>query len=147
VPSYRAWRSIHEDVDQLNRDPFQRYQAARKLKQADETISCQIPEAYIWLLVPSQPQPTGPIEWNEIRIPGDEHLAVKASCKLKHEERLLTELGGRRVWVDLDKVPLSRGDNVAVRQLMEDFAQYLYLPGLKEPDLLLATLRDGVVIP
>lgn len=39
--------------------------------------------------------------------------------------------------MELDKVPLWRGDHVTLKQLVEDFAQYLYLPRLKDSDVLL----------
>ena len=44
----------------------------------------------------------------------------------------------------MDRVPLWRGDHVAVSQLAEDFARYVYLPRLKGPDVLLRAIEDGV---
>jgi hypothetical protein len=44
----------------------------------------------------------------------------------------------------LDDVPLWRGDNVGIRQLVDDFARYLYLPRLAGPDVLAQTIRDGI---
>ena len=41
-------------------------------------------------------------------------------------------------------MPLWRGDHVAIKQLVEDFARYLYLPRLKEPAVLLEAIRDGL---
>ena len=46
--------------------------------------------------------------------------------------------------MELDRVPLWRGDHVAVKQLVEDFARYLYLPRLKDSTVLLGAIRDGV---
>jgi hypothetical protein len=43
-------------------------------------------------------------------------------------------------------VPLWRGDHVAIKQLVEDFARYIYLPRLKEPSVLLGAIRDGLVL-
>jgi hypothetical protein len=37
-------------------------------------------------------------------------------------------LGSGRV----DRIPLWRGDHVPVKQLVEDFAKYLYLPRLRD---------------
>ena len=39
-----------------------------------------------------------------------------------------------------------RGDHVAVKQLVEDFARYLYLPRLAGPEVLLHAMRDGVAL-
>jgi len=46
--------------------------------------------------------------------------------------------------MELDRVPLWRGDHVATKQLVEDFARYLYLPRIKEPGVLLQSIRDGL---
>ena len=43
----------------------------------------------------------------------------------------------------LDKVPLWRGDHVAIRQLVEDFGRYLYLPRVRDPEVLLGAVRGG----
>jgi hypothetical protein len=46
--------------------------------------------------------------------------------------------------MELDRVPLWRGDHVAIKQLIEDFGRYLYLPRLKEPAVLLEAIREGL---
>jgi hypothetical protein len=51
--------------------------------------------------------------------------------------------------MELDRVPLWRGDgeaknDVSVKQLMDDFATYLYLPRLTSPEVLIAAIRDGL---
>jgi hypothetical protein len=46
----------------------------------------------------------------------------------------------------LDGVPLWRGDHVAVKQLVEDFGRYLYLPRLAGPEVLIQAIRDGVAL-
>jgi hypothetical protein len=46
--------------------------------------------------------------------------------------------------MDLDRVPLWRGDHVDLRQLWSDYAQYLYLPRLRDSAVLLGAVRDGV---
>jgi len=46
--------------------------------------------------------------------------------------------------MELDRVPLWRGDHVAIRELAEYFARYLYLPRLRDGDVLLQAIRDGL---
>jgi hypothetical protein len=41
-------------------------------------------------------------------------------------------------------VPLWRGDHVGVKQLADDMAKYLYLPRLRDEDVLLAAFRSGL---
>ncbi len=69
---------------------------------------------------------------------------MRASKKLRSDELLLTGFAGTRLRMELDRVPLWRGDHVAVKQLTEDFARYLYLPRLKDSSVLLGAVRDGV---
>jgi hypothetical protein len=64
---------------------------------------------------------------------------------LKNDELLVTSLGSARLRMDLDKVPLWRGDHVAIRQLVEDFGRYLYLPRVRDPEVLLGAIRGGSV--
>ena len=44
-------------------------------------------------------------------------------------------------------MPSWRGDHVAVKQLVEDFARYLYLPRLAGPEVLVQAIRDGIALP
>jgi len=66
VRQFLAWKSIWEEREALNLDPFQSRQAETKRRSADETVDARIPETYQWLLVPGQTDPKGSVEWNEI---------------------------------------------------------------------------------
>ena len=66
---------------------------------------------------------------------------------------LALQYGSTLLRQDLDRIPLWRlpasggqagGNHVAVKQIIEDFAQYLYLQRLRDPDVLLNAIRDGV---
>jgi hypothetical protein len=78
------------------------------------------------------------------RLAGQEGLAIRAGKKLRSEELLVTGLAGTRLRMELDRVPLWRGDHVSVRQLVDDFARYHYLPRLAGPDVLVGAVRDGL---
>jgi hypothetical protein len=104
----------------------------------------RVGEAYQWLLVPSGQAGAPKIRWEITRSTGSEPLAVRASRKLRTEEALLPEYSGARLRIDLDRIPLWRGDHVEVKQLWSDFAQYLYLPRLRDQRVLLAAVEDGV---
>ena len=45
--------------------------------------------------------------------------------------------------MELDRVPLWRGNHVAIKQLVEDFGRYLYLPRLRSSAVLTAAIQDG----
>src|SRR5437762_3631342 len=106
----------------------------------------RLPEAYQWLLVPVQSSPQAAVEWQSFRLSGQDALAVRASKKLRNDELLVTGLAGTRLRMELDRVPLWRGDHVPTKQLAEDFARYLYLPRLKESAVLIGAIRDGIAL-
>ena len=49
---------------------------------------------------------------------------------------LITNWAGSLLRMELDRVPLWRGNHVAVKQLADDFARYLYLPRLRDNSVL-----------
>jgi hypothetical protein len=95
-------------------------------------------------LVPTQPTPQSTVEFTASRLTGQESLAVRASKKLRNDESLVTGFAASRLRLELDQIPLWRGDHVAIKQLVEDFARYIYLPRLKEPSVLIEAIRDGL---
>jgi predicted AAA+ superfamily ATPase len=144
VRQYIAWNSICKEQETLNLDQFQTKQAETKRTNSDETVDSRIPETFQWLIVPGQSDPKGNIEWTEIRLQGADRLATRACKKLKNEELLMIELGDVRLRHELDRVPLWRGDHVGIKQLAEDVAKYLYLPRLRDQDVLVEAIREGV---
>ena len=141
---FLAWQSILADKENLNLDPHQVRQAETQRDAADSTLSSRIPEAYQWLLVPGQTNPQAAIEWQASRLSGQEALAVRVSRKLRNDESLITSFAPSRLRMELDRVPLWRGDHVSVQQLVDDFAKYLYLPRLSEPAVLLESISEGL---
>ena len=140
---FLAWRSIVDEKNQLNLDPHQTRQAETQLKAADDTVTARLPETYQWLLVPDQPKPDSPATWKAIRLTGSGTLAERASRRLRTDELLVMSFHGSILRHHLDQVPLWRGDHVSVRQLVDDFAKYVYLPRLGSPSVLLGAIQAG----
>ncbi len=141
---YLAWESIVDAKEALDLSPHQVKQAEAQKTAADSVVMVRLPEAYQWLLVPVQPSPQAAVEWQAFRLSGQDALAVRASKKLRNDELLITAFAATRLRMELDRVPLWRGDHVAIKQLIEDFARYLYLPRLQEPAVLIQAIRDGL---
>ena len=141
---YLAWESIVAEKDQLNLSPFQAKQAEMQKTVADNTVTARVPETYQWLLVPVQTTPQSSMTWEALRMTGTDALAMRASKKLRSDELLLPNFSSTRLRMELDKVPLWRGDHVAAKQLAEDFARYVYLPRLKNSAVLIDAICDGV---
>ncbi len=144
---FLAWESILAEKETLDLSPHQVKQAETQRDVADSMVTARIPEAYQWLLVPVQDSPQSEVRWQALRLSGQDRLAVRASKRLRNEELLVTSLAPTRLRMELDRVPLWRGDHVAVRQLVEDFARYNYLPRLKGPEVLSEAIRHGLALP
>ena len=143
---YLAWNSILSEKGEqgLNLDPQQVRQAESRKSAADGAITARLPETYQWLLIPDQKTPQEPIGWQAIRLTGQDALAERASKKLKNDELLITSFAATRLRMELDGIPLWRGDHVPIKQLAEDFACFIYLPRLKDPAVLIGAIRNGL---
>lgn len=141
---YLAWKSVWSQRESLNLDPQQQKQAEAQLKTADGVVRSRIPETYQWLLVPIQAAPQAQMEWQAFRITGQDAIAPRVGDRLKREDLLATSFAGTRLRMELDRIPLWRGDAVAITQLAEDFARYVYLPRLNNPLVLAGAIQDGL---
>ncbi len=145
IRRYLAWKSIYDEREQLNLNAFQTNQAKTQQEQAHETVDARIAETYIWMLVPEQFDPQKPgVDWEEMRATGQGALAERASKKLVGEELLITRYSAARLRMDLDKFNLWGGrDHISLKQLWEYYARYLYLPRLRDKEVLLAAVQEG----
>lgn len=144
VRRYLAWQSIVVEQNALDLSPHQVKQAEEQRAVADGVADARLPEAYQWLLVPMQSNPQAAVAWQAFRLSGQDALAVRASKKLKNDELLITSFAATRLRMELERVPLWRGDHVAIKQLVEDFGRYLYLPRLRDPSVLVEAIRAGI---
>ena len=146
VRRYLAWESILGEREQLDLSPHQVKQAEIQKEAASGAVTARLPETYQWLLVPVQDRPDAPMQWQAIRLSGQQTLAARASKRLKSDELLVTGFAATRLRMELDSVPLWRGDNVPIKQIVEDFARYLYLPRISNPTVLLKAICDGIAL-
>jgi len=141
---YLAWQSILEQETELNLDKSQSRQAATQKATWDRTTTSRIGETYQWLLVPTQPNPQAALEWQQTRLTGADTLAARASKKLRNDGQMVAQFTATFLRQALDTIPLWRGNHVAVKLLLEDFARYPYLQRLRDGDVLLGAMREGV---
>lgn len=144
VRQWLAWRSIDNEQDQLNLDTFQRNQVENSLRRAEETVATRFQETYSWLLVPTQ-RGTEPIEWETTRIPsGDESFAARAAKRLKNAEQLITQWSPALLRMELDRWLWNDEPHLGVQKLWEYLATYCYLPRLRDVDVLLDAIKEGI---
>jgi predicted AAA+ superfamily ATPase len=158
---HKAWKSIVGEREELNLDAFQHKQAAKKVEETHKTILLRLPQVYVWLLVPEQADGrTQSDQVAEIRLQPQwdkdssvasanyvGQLATDASYILRKKEMLVLDMAG---WIlrqqYLDRIPLwSRNSNhVLIKDLLDAFAKYMYLPRLKHSSVLLNAIRTGL---
>jgi len=157
---YMAWDSIDRDKESLDLTAFFMKQTQDKRGHALDAIRQRIPETYVWLLAPEQKVESGgggevaadagakigSVTWSATKVGGVGELAERVSAKMVREELLIPKYSGVLLRRELDRIPLwPRGsEHVGTRQLWEYFAQYLYLPRLRDSQVLLEAIRDGV---
>jgi hypothetical protein len=144
VRQYLAWKLIEDDPEALDLTDTQKRQAQKRRENADTGVEQRLPETYSVLLVPVQPDKEQPVGWQVSKLKGSGELAKRASTKLTDEGLLVTKnWAGTLLRSDIDRVPLWSGNHVAVKQLAEYFAKYVYLQRLKNSDVLLEAVANG----
>lgn len=146
VRNWLAWESIDEDIksEQLNVDTYQRKQAEGKLKNAESTVAARLIEAWCRLLIPQQ-EGRKPITWSVEKLPsGDGTFEERAGKKLVPEGTLFETLGPDVLALYMERNNLWQGkDHVSVRQIWDWICQYLYMPKLKDQNVLLTCIQDA----
>lgn len=142
---YLAWESIVGDKEALNLDVFQSNQATTKRNQSNQDVDNILCDTYQWLLIPSQSDAQGSINWNETRLQGQDSPIVRASRKAVYEGDLLPTYAATNLRLEaLDKYLWRDSNHIDLKRLWEYLTQYLYLPRLKDQNVLLEAVRDGV---
>jgi predicted AAA+ superfamily ATPase len=142
---YLAWQSIQNEEEQLNLDAQQRKQVESNLKRTEETVKVRLQETYSWLLVPVQPDPTGPIDFQQHRISGQDSFYDRAIRKLRQSGMLISQWSPDTLMLEMDQYNLWRDDtHVGIKQLWEYLARYCYLPRLYDQTVLTSAVREGV---
>ena len=148
VCQFLAWDSIVNEKEGLNLDVFQSNQATAKRKQTHDIVDSLIKETYQWLLIPRHnPDATNPHEaivWSESRLQGQDSPILRASRKAVHEEHLITHYAGSRLRLEALDLYLWKDTNfISVKKLWSYLTNYLYLPRLKNEQVLLDAFHEG----
>jgi predicted AAA+ superfamily ATPase len=139
-----AWNEIVRDTDRLNLTQSDSALAKAKLAEANETVKTRLKEAWCYLHYPAQESAQADVEWVSGKIPAQDGLLARASKKLIGEEGLLTELGPTRLDRDLQKYIWNDRPHLQLRDLREYLNRYIYLPRLKNQDVLIRSVQSAV---
>lgn len=144
VRSWLAWTEIVRDTDRLNLTQSDSSLAKTKLTEANDTVKTRLKEAWCYLHYPAQESAQSEVEWVSGKIPAQDGMLLRASKKLVGEEGLLTELGPTRLDRDLQKYIWNGKPHLSLRDLREYLNRYIYLPRLKNQDVLIKSVQSAV---
>jgi predicted AAA+ superfamily ATPase len=141
-----AWRWVVDEAPALDLGGQQEAQAAKKAEEADQTLVRRLGEAYTWALVPAQPDPTGPVVFDPMRVEGAGDLAARTARRLVEKGHLNPVYAPSVLKKVVLEGPLSalweRG-HISVDELWDALARYPYLPRLKDREVLRRSVETG----
>jgi predicted AAA+ superfamily ATPase len=137
-----AWKSIDEEKEQLNLPPATERQVKKQIQSTEDTITERMKESFCHLLVPVQ-EGTGTIEWQATKLQGD-NLVNRASKKLVTDQSMIPNWSAALLRMELDKWLWKDKTHIRVKEVWEYFAQYIYLPRLKDEQTFINAIREGV---
>jgi uncharacterized protein len=145
-----AWESIRQDSS-LDLRSNQIKQVDKKLEDAKGVVHRLIQETWMWCIFPEQSSEkagTKEVNLDPIKLAPqtdkNASLAAKVSKKLTSDENLLPNYGGDRLKLDLERYNLWQGrSHIQVKQLLELFATYPYLPRLTDQQRLFDAISDA----
>ncbi len=148
-----AWKSIVDEADTLNLDAYQRREAATAMERSNNVVDTLVNEAYCWLLVPVQDPEfshdggwdVGEMKWQETRMPGGhESPVVKAEKKTRGTEFISKWSPALLKMEALDRWLWKDEPHVSTKRVWDCLASYLYMPRLRDEDVLLDTIHEGL---
>lgn len=140
---YLAWSLVLSDTD-LDLMESQRKQAESRKAQANQTVDNRLLQTYQWLLQPIQPDPSQPFKLQETKVEGQSSsLADRVTRRMGNDGDLAEQHAAMNVRMALNKVPkVWESGHVSAGQLWELYAQYPYMPRLRDQSVLLAGLGE-----
>ena len=142
IADFLAWNSIEEEMEELGLLQ-QRRQIETRRQDSDQTVRLRLMETYNWVLAPVQPDSTGPVTLDALRATGEGGLAVRAYRKLCDNQLVNDVYNPILLRRELDSIPLWRGDRITAGELWDHLARYVYLPRLRDRDVLYGAITEA----
>ena len=143
-----AWGSIVDDVKEgrLNIDLLQKKQAEKELQTAEEVLPRAARECYRWLICPVQETPTDPkptIEAFSVNTTGGS-IGREIERVCIENELVIATWSPIHLRTKLKDLYWKEGQpTTGAMAFWDDTLRYLYLPRLKDRDVLAQAIRNG----
>ena len=145
-----AWESVKKGVRELNLDQHNISVVDGRLDQATQAVADTVRETYKWIINPHQEPGEAEIELETIIMNGDGTLAERVTKKAETTEFVLTKYAPSLLRQRIDELRLwDKQPHVPVGTLTGYFTQYLYMPRVKDQEVIRTTIRHmgDVLLP
>jgi hypothetical protein len=139
-----GWEQIVRDIERLNLTQSDSALAKAKRDESKDTMRTRMQECWSYLLYPHQDDAHADFDWSSGKIPAQDGLLSRASRKLVSDEALLPELGPTRLDRDLQKYIWNGKPHLHLKDLWEYLNRYLYLPRVKNQQVLVKAIQAAV---
>lgn len=138
IRDYLGWSFVLDSGAELDLTENQRTQARTRKAQADQTATTRLVQAYIWALVPTQPNPQLPFTVDERRIDTQgEWLAERVAKRLGNDGNLSTRQAANTIRLAIQNVPqIWQAGHVTLGTLWSLYSDYCYMPRLRDRTVL-----------
>lgn len=141
---FLGWQAVLDAKHELDLTPNQQQQAVDQRAKHEKTLVDRLALAYQWVLVPASNDPGQPFVIDVTKADGQApSYAERVSKKLGNEGRLVTDLAPSSIRTTLEfKIPaVWEKGHITVGDLWRLFAQYAYMPRLRDRSVLDDALR------
>jgi len=142
-----AWEAIVGETERLDLTQSDAARAKAQLSEANSTLNTRLREAWCWLMYPAQSSAQEDIEMIAGKISAPDNVLVRATKKLVSEEAMFIELGPVRLNRDLEKYIWADKPHLQLGELWEYHNRYVYLPRLKDRNVLAKTILSAISQP
>jgi hypothetical protein len=149
--SYIAWKSIVEDINdqKINLDMVHIKQAKKSSEDAQKVFNQSVKETYKWVMNPYEEFSKGKhdLMWEYATISSSlSRMLPIIESKVIEEEWVIPEWSPIHLSNVLKEWYFKDGNNdVVTRKMFNDMASYIYLPRLKNEDVLKRAIEQGVM--
>ena len=138
-----AWESVKGRVRELNLDQHNITVVDSRLAQAKQAVTDTIRETYKWIITPYQEIGASEVELETIIMNGNGTLAERVTKKAEGSEFVLKTYAPSLLRQQIDRLNLwDKQPHVPVETLAGYFTQYLYMPRVKDHDVIRTAVRQ-----
>ncbi|MDR3360356.1 MAG: ATP-binding protein, partial [Bifidobacteriaceae bacterium] len=146
--TYLGWKRVQATSETLNLTAQQAKQVDDSVKRNSDTVRDRLRNTFIWVMYPSQPDPTAPFALTADKVADSGRpMAEKVSDRLKRDAQLVTAYGPQVLGMELHGNLKNAwlGGHISVGEVWALFTRYPYLPRLAGRRVLDEAVRQAVV--